>query len=128
MASDSFSPHSFMWVISHINYGDSASTEKGSDLLKVLINCSLIDWFAHFTNIKKNAYLVPGAVCKAQAKQINKAQSMPPGRWQVKQIFAIQCGESIDVPQRGAEMLSVGGGGERRRSGSEEIYELKPEE
>ena len=39
MASDSSMLHAFMWVISHTQYGDSTSAEKGNDLLKVLIHC-----------------------------------------------------------------------------------------
>ena len=115
MASDSSMLHAFMWVISHTQYGDSTSAEKGNDLLKVVIHCISFIGLLISQTLKKNAYIVPGAVCKAQEKQINKAQSMPSRSWQVKQIFAVWCGESIEVLQSGAEMLSVGGGGDKEQ-------------
>ena len=70
-----FTPLCGLFLMMHCS--DSTSAEKGKDLLKVLINCAVVHWFAHFANILKNAYC-PGTVCMAPEEQI-KHSPCPPG-------------------------------------------------
>lgn len=48
-----------MGVISHVPWSDSASTEKGNNLLKVVVKYTFVHWFAHY--IKK--YIVCARNC-----------------------------------------------------------------
>lgn len=82
-----------------IHCSDSTSAEKGKDLLKVLINCTFIHRFAHFTNIFKKCILSRN--CVHGTGETDKAQPVSSRSCQVKQIFAILHEKSIKVLQRG---------------------------